>query len=530
MSRLRCKRMFLWAGPACLLWAGCGSSSNFATGGVDTDGLCSSDAQCDGGYYCSLGACVQGERPDDRPDEIPDGDPGPDVDRSITGCSELQHAYDNGDGTYTCTEPVFCLGDNDCTHGRHCLNGRCSSASFECRRNTECADGFCDLQLLACEADPCGADSECPNPERAHCVGGACVACGSAADCSGAQTCSGNACDNALSCATDADCVAPYVCLNADDPRQDTDCSLEASSCACAERICERDVWEFFATDDGSGEENNDVISRATVQTIYTPVAGTVCETEDDWYHIRAVPLIHAEPTSETPDPVPFPVVDGPQSDLAVGQGVIVQLLYDVATGQADALLTDENGSDLGARQNNYGDLVEIVVDSLPAVDDASSTRPVYLNVFSRGGTAVNYEFMVATFGTLCLNDSFEPNDTPFHATAVCGGGAAGDAGCQPDPQESRFGSVLCRSDSDWYKTTVSPGKTLTVTVNTLRGAPAVAELYLNTSTNLVEKRTSGETTRVLSHQAPEGDPSLYFVRLSSGDGVNSTLIFAVTP
>ena len=157
---------------------------------------------------------------------------------AVLGCTKHNPAV-------CCNTPTQCSsfgldGVIGCDTGKVCdADGTCISP--QCASSAECGDTtpYCSSEGL-CEMT-CVADTECPGAGEAasqiHCVGGACVECGSGADCpASAPICASSACricQQNDECATEV-CGIDGTCIAADSIAYVTPAGSDAADCSQA--------------------------------------------------------------------------------------------------------------------------------------------------------------------------------------------------------------------------------------------------------------------------------------------------------
>lgn len=196
-----------------------GTSCEFGTcvtpGGDGTATECTLSAQCDGGFLCIDGVCVDKPVVEGGTDGASDGtdvtDGASDGTDGTDGASD--GASDGADGT----TPTGCDVDADCPSGEACKAGACVEKSFPVR-----PEGTCQFNL------DCGKDGTCVNtkcyfppsdtcPEGSALQNGLCMPdsapageCQLSADCGAGAICVNATCRT--TCAADGDCAKGNRC------------------------------------------------------------------------------------------------------------------------------------------------------------------------------------------------------------------------------------------------------------------------------------------------------------------------------
>ena len=189
------------AAQTCPTGASCEFGACVTPDGDGTPTECTLTAQCDGGFLCIDGACVDkpvvGDGTDGASDGTGGGSDGTDGASDGTGgASDGTGGASDGTGGAT---PAGCEADDDCASGEVCKAGACVEKSFPVR-----PEGTCQFNL------DCGKDGTCVNTKCYFPPGDGCP--------------DGSALKSALclpdtapagECQLSADCGAGAICVNA---------------------------------------------------------------------------------------------------------------------------------------------------------------------------------------------------------------------------------------------------------------------------------------------------------------------------
>jgi hypothetical protein len=188
-------------------------------------------------------------------------------------------------------------------------------------------------------------------------------------------------------------------------------------------------------------------------------------------------------------------------------------MLDPVVAGAQFELFTLENEIRrlvMGAQQDTR--TLRLAKDQMPGTTH-------YLRLASLVGGMQRVELYVELVpGGYCTPDRWEPND--FRQEAVTMVPSATGQGDGP-------AITLCPGDEDWFKGSVLPGKTLTVTLLTEDGAGPAVALYGGVNPVLRSLDTALDATKVLTVT----DPINFFVHVYRQDptvGEHAALLFHV--
>lgn len=207
----------------------------------------------------------------------------------VLACSNTDACADITCESGVCSEGV-CQNPSECTADADCDEGVCEAGI--CVDAADCTGGECDKEAyceqLACERGVCSfAEQACVNAQDCQgddarctdgyvcdgttCVEDLCEANG--VDCSDGGVCVPELgeCRNAESCATESDCVADYLCVDAACVPQDAACGADGCS---GNQVCEYDADQRTAT---CVENQNEACSTSLDCTGERQCAGQVC-------------------------------------------------------------------------------------------------------------------------------------------------------------------------------------------------------------------------------------------------------------
>jgi hypothetical protein len=210
----------------------------------------------------------------------------------------------------------------------------------------------------------------------------------------------------------------------------------------------------------------------------------TLCHGDEDWFFLATVP----------------------------GDGVLAQAtLLDPVVGAAVWELFDQDGMML-AESRRDGRTLTL---GYGRAEDTTA----FLRLASLDGFLQRVELYVEFVpGGFCTPDRWEPNDFRQEAVAV----TPTSVGQGDGPA-----FTLCPGDEDWFKGSVLPGKTLTVTLLTEDGAGPAVALYGGVNPVLRSLDTALDATKVLTVT----DPINFFVHVYRQDptvGEHAALLFHV--
>ena len=391
---------------ACFLLslAACGDDPQPEPEPTDTTVPCQSSEECSDegeGQVCRVGICV----------EAPECE-------SITDCEETENCIEG----FCAFDPEVCTSDGDCEGDEEiCVDGGCRAG---CRSQQDCEEIELCTPELVCERRPC---TEVPCDDGYDCIEdtGECLL----------RPCNGG-CEEPLQCRESDDrcvvCMGDDECGISQSCNEDGDCVEDAcevhEDCEegtfCINELCQ--VAPDCTTDDAF--EENDTYDDGDLLTEgdYTGIVS--CPYDDDYFKV---------------------VADGEHS-------LTIDVLFDHEQGDVDLEVFNTVGV-LFARRISESDNETIAVN-------VGKTGVYTVRVWQEAGTqGVDYELRMHTGAPvevepdLCVDDTFEPNDTRGNATEIFTG--------------RWTGMSICDGDEDYYQIPASPGEMIQVCV-------APSELY----------------------------------------------------
>ncbi len=167
---------------------------------------CRSNAECDDGFLCQGGSCVE------------------DDNNRVNNTNNLNNS-NNLNNALPCEDDSECKDDEFCGNG-FCLPAGCNIPDAPFCRQWECDDSGCSEEICItrcppgltpevcdCVEAPCMVDSECD--DGSICTDeGRCGPCTSDDQCGEEEVCTEGLCVPELTCNSDADCPADKVCNN----------------------------------------------------------------------------------------------------------------------------------------------------------------------------------------------------------------------------------------------------------------------------------------------------------------------------